>query len=65
MSYLEKLKILLNQIKDTRHQLQWDSDIKKEERYKMLYDYDLEIYKLELLIINEIEKCSQDNTAEK
>lgn len=41
MSYLEKLKILLNQIKDTRHQLQWDSDIKKEERYKMLYDYDL------------------------
>lgn len=57
MSYLEKLKILLNQIKDSKHNLWNRSEIKNNEREKISFEFDLEVYKIELLIIQEENKC--------
>lgn len=64
MDYLQKLKIQLNSLKDKRYEL-WRSTLTIEDKDKLSFEFDLEIHRTELLIIQEENKCLQENTTEK
>lgn len=58
---LDSLKIILNQLKDLRCKV-WNSDLEINQKQKLYFEYDLEIKRTELLIIQEKIRCLQDNT---
>jgi len=65
MDYLQKLKIQLNRLKDKHHDLWKSPAINIEDKDKLSFEFDLEIHRTELLIIEEEKKCLQENITER
>lgn len=65
MTYLERLRMLLNQITDTKHNIWNRSYLEQKDKERLSFEYDLEITKIQLLIIKEQNRCLADITIEK